>query len=328
MRNNACGFVAVLTAIAVFPLLAFAGTSVSDATLLRMAAMKVEPVIDGTISIDEQKYSSVQYGPISGTTKLMSVRYGSFFVGYTDAGIYFAARTSAPTRPQKFTAEDRVSISVLPEGGDAPKEFFVCVADGSSNLPPGAKSAMRRPRGIDICGMECVETEMFVPFDVLGGGKPTDGAKWGLQMSVTYSSEPETAVWHLPSVPGEMGRLAQNHTHGIRPHIDAHLDDTLLVGPLLFHATVLFVEIRAANLDCNAAGKLSGVIARDVGGWENQQQAAQVAGRTAPCGGPCGDAKPTYAAPSYKRITGSLGLPPWSLLAFCGIISLERTCVD
>ena len=60
---------------------------VSDATLLRMAAMKAVPAIDGAISIDEQKYSSVQYGPISGTTKLMSVRYGSFFVGYTDDGI-------------------------------------------------------------------------------------------------------------------------------------------------------------------------------------------------------------------------------------------------
>ena len=207
MRNNACGFVAVLTAIAVFPLLAFAGTSVSDATLLRMAAMKSTPVIDGTISIDEQKYSSVQYGPISGTTKLMSVRYGSFFIGYTDAGIYFAARTSAPPRPQKFTAADRVTLSLLPEGCNAPKEFFVCVADGSSNLPPGTKSAMRHPCGIDICGMECVETEMFIPFTTLGTAKPSDGAKWGLQMSVTYSSEPETAVWHLPSVPGEMGCL-------------------------------------------------------------------------------------------------------------------------
>ena len=71
------------------------------------------------------------------------------------------------------------------------------------------------------------------------------------------------------AVPGEMGRLAQNHTHGIRPHIDAHLDDTLLVGPLLFHATVLFVEIRAAHLDCNAAGKLSGVITRDVDSGKN-----------------------------------------------------------
>ena len=207
MSNDTRNFAAVLTAIAAFTLFAAAGASVSDATLLRMAAMKFAPVIDGKISIDEQKHSSVQYGPISGTTKLMSVRYGSFFVGYTDAGIYFAARTSAPTRPQKFTAADRVAISMLPEGCDAPKEFYVCVADGSSNLPPGAKSAMRHPRGIDICGMECVETEMFIPFSALGAVKPADGARWGLQMSVAYSSEPETAYWHLPSAEGEMGSL-------------------------------------------------------------------------------------------------------------------------
>lgn len=207
MRNNSRSFIAVLTAIAAIRLFASAGTSVSDTTLLRMAAMKSAPIVDGTISIDEQKYSSVQYGPISGTTKLMSVRYGSFFVGYTDAGIYFAARTSAPTRPQKFTATDRVSISILPEGCNAPKEFFVCVANGSSNLPPDVKSAVRRPRGIDICGMECAETEMFIPFTTLGTTKPTDGIRWGLQMSVTYSSEPETAYWHLPSADGEMGSL-------------------------------------------------------------------------------------------------------------------------
>lgn len=207
MSNDTRNFAAVLTAIAAFTLFAAAGASVSDATLLRMAAMKAEPVIDGTISIDEQRHSSAQYGPISGQTKLMSVRYGSFFIGYTDDGIYFAARTSAPTRPQKFTGTDCVSISLLPEGCDAPKEFFVCVADGSSNLPPGAKSAMRHPRGIDICGMECVETEMFIPFSALGAAKPAEGARWGLQMSVTYSSEPETAYWHLSSAEGEMGSL-------------------------------------------------------------------------------------------------------------------------
>ena len=207
MRNNPRSFVAVLTAIAAFPLVASVGVPVSDATLLRMAAMKSAPVIDGTISIDEQKYSSAQYGPISGNTKLMSVRYGSFFIGYTDAGIYFAARTSAPPRPQKLTVTDRVSLSLLPKDCGTPKEFFVCVADGSSNLPPDAKSAMRHPRGIDICGMECVETEVFIPFSAIGERNPTDGEKWGLQMSVCYSSEPETAYWHLPSAEGEMGSL-------------------------------------------------------------------------------------------------------------------------
>jgi len=199
----ACLAVASLSLSPVFAAL----PTISDATCLRMAAMKSPPVIDGTISIDEQKHSSAQYGPISGSTKLMSVRYGSFFVGYTESGIYFAARTSAPTRPQKFTAADHVAISILPEGCCAPKEFFVCVADGSSNLPPGAKSAMRHPRGIDICGMECVETEMFIPFTAIGAAKPADGARWGLQMSVAYSSEPETGYWHLPSAAGEMGSL-------------------------------------------------------------------------------------------------------------------------
>ena len=202
-------FVAACLAAASLPLspVFAAAPALSDSTCLRMAAMKAAPVIDGTISIDEQKHASAQYGPISESTKLMSIRYGSFFIGYTDGGIYFAARTSSPTRPQKFAKEDRVTLSLLPEGQSKPMSFSVCMADGSSNLPPDAKSAMRRPRGIDICGMECVETEMFIPFAALGSGKPADGAKWGLQMSVKYSSESETAVWHLPSVPGEMGSL-------------------------------------------------------------------------------------------------------------------------
>ena len=179
---------------------------ISESTYLRMSAMRHAPIVDGVISLDEQKYSSAQYGPVSGSTKLMSVRYGSFFVGYTDEGVYFGARTSAPPRPQKFTERDRVAITVRTQDG-VRKEFFVCVADGSSNLPQEAKSATRRPRGIGICGMECAETEMFVPFSALGAKKPADGTKWGLQMSVEYSSERETAYWHLPSSSGEMGCL-------------------------------------------------------------------------------------------------------------------------
>lgn len=71
-----------------------------------------------------------------------------------------------------------------------------------------------------------------------------------------------------PAQPGEMGRLAQNHSHGARPHIDGHLDDTLLAGTSPIRATVLFVEICAADLHRYAGGKLSRVPARDVGGWK------------------------------------------------------------
>jgi hypothetical protein len=179
---------------------------ISEFTYLRMAAMRCAPVVDGVISIEEQKCSSAQYGPISANNKLMSVRYGSFYIGYTEGGIYFAARTSAPPRPQKFTAKDRVGVSIRPKHGVV-KEFSVCVADGSSNLPLGAKSATRRPRGIDICGMECAETEMFIPFSALNVAKPADGTKWGLQMFVEYSSAHEIAYWHMPAMAGEMGSL-------------------------------------------------------------------------------------------------------------------------
>ena len=66
-----------LSAIASLPVFA----SISEATLLRMAAMRCAPVVDGVISIEEQKCSTAQYGPISANNKLMSVRYGSFYIG-------------------------------------------------------------------------------------------------------------------------------------------------------------------------------------------------------------------------------------------------------
>ena len=71
------------------------------------------------------------------------------------------------------------------------------------------------------------------------------------------------------AVPSEMGPLDPIDTHRVRPQVNAHLDDPHLAIPLLVHATVLFVEIRAAHLDCNAAGKLSGVITRDVDSRKN-----------------------------------------------------------
>lgn len=179
----------------------------SDATYLRMGAMSVSPVIDGTISRKESQHSSVQYGPVSSSTKLMMLRYGTFYVGYTKGGFYFAARTSLPVRPQKLTDTDRVTFTLQAPGTEIPVDFTVRIKDGEARLPLGAVARVRHLKGIADYGVLCAETEMFVPYKVFGVSGIEDGDLWGLQMRVDYSSEQESGFWHLPNAPGELGTL-------------------------------------------------------------------------------------------------------------------------
>ena len=82
--------------------IAGASSKVSDETLLRCGPMTATPVIDGTISLQEADQSSQNYGFMASGTKLLTLRYGKFYFGYTDQGIYFAARCSIPPKPQKL----------------------------------------------------------------------------------------------------------------------------------------------------------------------------------------------------------------------------------
>ena len=179
--------------------------TVSDASLLRMCAMDVAPVIDGRISPEEARASSAQYGAVSDSTGLMTRRYVAFQFGHAKDGFYFASRTSVPDAPQKLAADDAVTFSLLPPGASEARRFRVCLADGSSNLPPGAKCAVKILDGVSEYGVLCVEAEMFVPFSAAGMPQAVDGERWGLQMSVDFSSERETARWHYSRNEDEFG---------------------------------------------------------------------------------------------------------------------------
>ncbi len=170
--------------------------SISEATFLRMGAMPVEPKIDNVIESVEACAASTQYGLISHDNGLMSKRYAVVHVGYTRKGFYFATRTSVPTAPQQLTDEDRVSITLLPPGRKMPVSFIKKVSEG------------RILNGIKDYGIPCAEVEMFVPFSDLGVAGVANGEKWGLQMTVDFSSERETATWHWnKDRPDEMGAL-------------------------------------------------------------------------------------------------------------------------
>lgn len=182
-----------------------AARTVSEGSLLRMGPMCIAPVIDGSISSDEARASSAQYGAISATTGLMSKRYAAFQFGYTDKGFYFASRTSLPNAPQTLVAEDAVTFSLLPPGAGKPLEFRLCLADGKGNLPEGSSSAVKPLVGVSDYGVLCTEAEIFVPYSAVGLKRPADGGKWGLQMTVDFSSVRETARWHNPAVADEMG---------------------------------------------------------------------------------------------------------------------------
>ena len=178
---------------------------VSDATYLRMGRMAKEPVIDGRISYDEDHSASVHYGAMSDASDLIILRYTCFFFGYTEKGVYFAARTSTPPSPLQLKDEDAVMLTLLPPGARSPVALRLCVANGENNLPKGSRSKVVRLKGISDYGYECAESEMFVPFAALGLKVPKDGEEWGLQMQVDYSSPRETGYWHYAK--GKTGEL-------------------------------------------------------------------------------------------------------------------------
>lgn len=180
--------------------------AVSEATYLRMGRMAKAPVVDGRISFDEDHAASVHYGAMSSASDLIILRYTCFFFGYTEKGVYFAARTSIPPSPLRLKDEDAVTLTLLPPGARVPIRLRLCVADGANNLPKGSVSKVVRLKGISDYGYECAESEMFVPFAALGLSTPKDGEAWGLQMQVDYSSPRETGYWHFAKgAPDELG---------------------------------------------------------------------------------------------------------------------------
>ena len=166
-------------------------------TLLRMGRMPVAPKVDGVITMEERENASANYGLISEKTRLMSLRYAVTYFGYTDGGFYCAARVSRPPSPMQYGDGDRVRLELKRPGAAEPFGVSVSLAKGSADVP-GVLAAMRSLKGIADFGVECVEVEMFVPYAAAGLPCPRDGERWGLQMSVDFSSPAETAYWHMP----------------------------------------------------------------------------------------------------------------------------------
>lgn len=162
----------------------FLAATLSEATLLRMAPMAVEPIVDNVITPVEQKASSAHYGLVSHADGLLATRYAVAYFGYTQKGFYLAVRSSVPEAPQTLTDEDRISLTLLPPGAAKPVVVTKKVSEG------------RRLNGLVEYGVLCAETELFVPYsDVLP--KPKDGEKWGVNMALDFSAERETATWHF-----------------------------------------------------------------------------------------------------------------------------------
>ena len=169
--------------------------AVSEATLLRMAPMALEPVVDNTITLAEQKAAQSAYGLVSHDSSLFAKRYAVSYFGYTANGFYLGVRTSAPEPPQTFADDDRVALTLLPPGAKKPLVFSKKVGEG------------RRLRGLVEYGVLCAETEMFVPYSE-SIPRPKDGERWGFNVTVDFSCERETASLHFnTSDEGELAAL-------------------------------------------------------------------------------------------------------------------------
>ena len=189
----------------------FAAPGVSEATYVRMPPMSVKPVVDGTISREEQHGTSAWYGPISGETGLMTIRYGMFYIGYDAKGFYFATRTQTPKLPQPISDDDSVTLTLLPPGASAPVSYTVRVKDAANDCP-GAVSKLHAYRGVTDFGLQTTETESFIPYAALGVAMPKDGEKWGLQMKVRFAAQDEVGYWHWNKAnPDEFGTLVADY---------------------------------------------------------------------------------------------------------------------
>ena len=247
---------AVVAACAMAGVCAQAGASsspLSDATMLRLGPMTVAPIADDVISAEEMAHSSKQYGLVSTSTRLMATRYNMAYVGWTEDGLYAAFRTSTPPRPQQVTDDDWIEVTVLPPNASKPKSF---------RRPIG-----RKLKGAREWGVECAETEIFLPLAKLGARRFENGQAWGLQLTLHFSSCEETAVWHLPAKEGEVGTFIPDRAApvvGLRHFSD--VEDYRQTGtyytrfdfvnptekPVRFHSKTIFHHgINSSKLDSN-----------------------------------------------------------------------------
>lgn len=188
--------------------------TVSGTTLLRMGPMNLEPKADNVITREEIERSSQQYGLVSTNTGLLAKRYQIAYFGWTDKGVYCAARSSIPQAPQTLNGYDWLELTLLPPGAGEAKRF---------RRPIGR--LLKGMDGIRAWGCPCAETEIFVPFSELGVTDVREGERWGLQIALHFSSAEETACWHLPATEGELGTFIPDRgvpTVGVREFADGN----------------------------------------------------------------------------------------------------------
>ena len=220
--------------------LANCAATLSEATFLRMGPMNVEPRADNVITTEEMSHSSKQYGLVSTSTKLMAIRYNIAYLGWTPRGLYVGFRTSIPPWPQHLTADDWVAVTVLPPGAKAPKRV--------------QKPFGRKLKGAVDWGAACAETEFFLPLRDLGVASIKVGEPWGLQLELHYSSQEETAFWHLPAADGELATFVPDPESPVvglchfSPDEDWHKTGTYYIRHDVYNPTEKEIRLRSKTV--------------------------------------------------------------------------------
>lgn len=177
----------------------------AEQSILSLPPINKAPIIDGKIDKDEWRNASTQFGAISTTTKLLSVRNVTFFLTYDNDNIYFAQRSDIPQEPMILTQEDTTEITLLPPGCSKPY-IFKFNSLNNDNLSDGVKVAgsitqntsKEHPRKYWEC-------EALIPLSAVGVDKLEDGAEWGFQMTRNWQNPKDTACWHLPDEKNQYG---------------------------------------------------------------------------------------------------------------------------
>ncbi len=178
---------------------------ISPNTLIRLPGMQKLPDINGKIEAGEWNHASSSFGGVSNVTTLMSKRLVTWYFGYDQTNLYLACDSEAPKLPQQLTAEDTVTLALLPPGAETVRLFHVN-PNGNGNLPEGSFTASsiltELDRGIILPHWHL---EISIPLAACGVTTLLPGQTWGLQITREFQNAAETAFWHYPAQAGQMG---------------------------------------------------------------------------------------------------------------------------
>lgn len=179
--------------------------------LLVVPLLKKPPVIDGRLTSGEWDGAAATTGFVTLSTRTLSPRQTTVFVGYTATGLYVAFRcphSGTFRRGKKLRdstggdhAMENVELWLAPPGGDVWYQFYgnpaglildQCKGEGLSWNAPWkfanhVETLEETSGGIQLFDRHLWTCELFVPFSAFGRSTPKPGEAWRVNFCRDFS---------------------------------------------------------------------------------------------------------------------------------------------